>query len=63
MKEGLSNTFKMKDMGQLRYCLGNNCELTKQGISLCQKQYVTGPAKINHVSTKKLPIFSVFALS
>ena len=40
MKEGLSNTFKMKDMGQLRYCLGINFELTKQGISLCQKQYL-----------------------
>ena len=25
--------------------------------------YVTGPAKINHVSAKKLLIFSVFALS
>ena len=25
--------------------------------------YVTGPAKIDHVSTKKLPIFSVFAVS
>ena len=40
MKEGLSITFKMKDMGQLRYCLGINFELTKQGISLCQKQYL-----------------------
>ena len=25
--------------------------------------YVTGPAKINHVSAKKSPIFSVFAVS
>ena len=39
-KEGLSNTLKMKDMEQLRYCLGINCELTEQGISLCQKQYL-----------------------
>ena len=39
MKEGLSKTFKMKDMGQLCYCLGISFELTKQGISLCQKQY------------------------
>ena len=38
MKEGLSNTFKMKEMGQLRYCLGINFEVTIQGISLCQKQ-------------------------
>ena len=40
MKEGLSNIFEMKDMEQLRYCLGINCELTEQGISLCQKQYL-----------------------
>ena len=25
--------------------------------------YVTGPAKTDHLSTKKLPIFSVFAVS
>ena len=25
--------------------------------------YVTGPAKINHVSAKKSPIFNVFAVS
>ena len=40
MKDGLSNTFKMKDMGQIRYCLGINFEMTEQGISLCQKQYL-----------------------
>ena len=40
MKDSLSKTFKMKDMGQLRYCLGINFELTEQGISLCQKQYL-----------------------
>ena len=27
------------------------------------KKYVTGPAKIDHVSAKKSPIFSVFAVS
>ena len=37
MKDGLSNTFKMKD---IRYCLGINFEMTEQGISLCQKQYL-----------------------
>jgi len=37
MKEGLSETFKMKDMGQLRYCLGISFEVTEQGISLCQE--------------------------
>ena len=40
MKDGLSNTFKMKDMGQIRYCLGINFKMTEQGISLCQKQYL-----------------------
>jgi len=40
MKESLSETFKMKDMGQLRYCLGINFEITEQGVSLCQKQYL-----------------------
>ena len=40
MKEGLFNTFKMKDIGQLCYYLGINFELTKQGISLCLKQYL-----------------------
>ena len=29
---------------------------------VCMK-YVTRPAKIDHVSAKKLPIFSVFAVS
>ena len=40
MRDSLSKTFKMKDMGQLCYCLGINFELTEQGISLCQKQYL-----------------------
>ena len=40
MKDSLSKTFKMKDMGQLCYCLGINFELTELGISLCQKQYL-----------------------
>ena len=40
MKEGLCKTFKMKDMGQLYYCLGIYFDLTEQGISLCQKQYL-----------------------
>ena len=32
-------------------------------IGLAKLQNVTGPAKIDHVSAKKLPIFSVFAVS
>ena len=31
-------------------------------VCICM-HIVTGPAEINHVSAKKLPIFSVFALS
>ena len=34
MKESLSETFTMKDMGQLCYCLGINFEVTEQGISV-----------------------------
>ena len=30
----------MKDMGQLRFCLVINFEVTEQVISLCQKQYL-----------------------
>ena len=40
MKDSLSKIFKMKDMGKLHYCLGINFELTEQGISLYQKQYL-----------------------
>ena len=40
MKDSVSKIFKMKDMGQLCYCLGINFELIEQGISLCQKQYL-----------------------
>ena len=29
----------------------------------CNNEFVTRPAKIDHVSAKKLPIFSVFAVS
>ena len=30
IQQGLSETFKMKDMGQLRYCLGINFEACKR---------------------------------
>ena len=59
MKEGLSNTFKMKDMGQLRYCLGINFEVTKQGISLCQKQYllrILEKYRLSEVNTVTTPM-------
>ena len=54
MKEGLSNTFKMKDMGQLHFCLGINFEVT-QGISLCQKQYLLRILEKYRLSEVKLP--------
>ena len=40
MKEGLASTFRMKDMGELCFCLGINFERNDEGISLCQKQYL-----------------------
>ena len=51
----------MKDMGQLRYCLGINFEVTKQGISLCPEQYLKkllekyGLSKANNVATPMDP--------
>ena len=32
-------------------------------LLMTSSEYVTGPAKIDHMSTKKSPIFSVFAVS
>ena len=32
-------------------------------ITVCHQTFVTGPAKIDYVSAKKSPIFSVFAVS
>ena len=40
MKEGLASTFRMKDIGELCFCLGINFERNDKGISLCQKQYL-----------------------
>ena len=40
MKEGLASTFRIKDMGELCFCLGINFEQNDEGISLCQKQYL-----------------------
>ena len=40
MKKTLSDTFRMKDMGQLQYCLGVNFEQTEGSISMSQKQYL-----------------------
>ena len=57
MKEGLANTFKMKDMGELCFCLDVNFELNDEGVSLCQKHYLMkllskyGLAEANTVTT------------
>ena len=57
MKEGLASTFRMKDMGELCFCLGINFEQNDEGISLCQKQYLMkllakyGLPEANTVST------------
>ena len=42
LKKNLSSRFKMKDMGQIHYCLGVNVELDEnsQQINLGQKQYL-----------------------
>ena len=59
MKEGPSNTFKMKDMEHLRYCLGINFEVTKQGIPLCQKQYllrILEKCRLSEVNTVITPM-------
>ena len=61
MKRCLSDTFKMKDMGKLQYCLGINFELNEKGISLSQKQYLLkllekyGLSEANTVTTPMDP--------
>ena len=61
MKRCLSDTFKMKDMGKLQYCLGINFELNEKGISLSQKQYLLkllekyGLSEANNVTTPMDP--------
>ena len=46
-------------MGQLHYCLGINFELTKQGISLCHKQYLLRlleKYRLSKASTVSMPM-------
>ena len=38
MKKSLSDIFRMKDMGELHYCLGVNIHIDDNGIVLCQRQ-------------------------
>ena len=61
MKKCLSETFKMKDLGEIRYCLGVNFEIDENGINLSQKQYLLrllekyGLSEANTVSTPMDP--------
>ena len=61
MKKCLSETFKMKDLGEVRYCLGVNFEVDENGINLSQKQYLLrllekyGLSEANTVSTPMDP--------
>lgn len=61
MKRSLSDTFKIKDMGELKYCLGVNFNWNENGVTLCQKQYLLkllercGMAEANTVSTPMDP--------
>ena len=40
MKKSLSDIFRMKDMGELHYCLGVNIHIDDNGTVLCQRQYL-----------------------
>ena len=40
MKTSLTSTFKMKDLGELHYCLGMNVHIGQNSVSLCQSQYL-----------------------
>jgi hypothetical protein len=57
IKQSLSQTFKMKDLGELHYCLGMNVHIDENGIYLCQSQYIQrllekyGLSEANVVST------------
>ena len=57
VKKSLSDIFRMKDMGELHYCLGVNIHIDDNGIVLCQRQYLLrllekyGLSDANTVST------------
>ena len=40
LKEGLRKSFKLRDLGPLRYFLGLEIARSKEGISICQYKYV-----------------------
>ena len=61
LKQSLSKEFKMKDLGELHYCLGIHVHRCEDGISLCQTQYIQkiidkyGLSDANVVSTPMDP--------
>ena len=44
-KSELSARFKMKDLGQLRYCLGIVCDVSDGKICVNQKPYIEKPGE------------------
>ena len=40
LKKSLTSTFKMKDLGELYYCLGINFYRTKDSLYMCQSQFI-----------------------
>ena len=57
MKQSLKDTFKMKDLGKIHYCLGINIDLGENSISLNPTQYIQrllekyGLSEANSVAT------------
>jgi hypothetical protein len=40
LKENLAKIFQMKDMGQIKYCLGIEFNVKKNKVTMSQKKYV-----------------------
>lgn len=40
LKQSLSDTLKMKDLGKIQYCLGVNINIEEGHVSLSQDQYI-----------------------
>ena len=55
MKKSLSDTFRMKDLGNLQYCLGSTFIQTKDSISLSQKQEASEKYGLSEATTVSTP--------